>query len=545
MNTSTGTPIARASAAGLSARCAIPASNHARVDSKSISADDAYAYYGNTILDIANGSILVARVAPDAATSAALSDAATMFRAIEAMARAHALAAAAVRAGGLNAGQRHEFSQQIGYFRTAIADVGARLDQALRQQLEELHSALAWQRSSTFEDAILSEESEPNRNPRSFDLDAWQSDSDQVGSALLALWRGQNVSAQQIAARAGERDANNSLLGGAGAILVALVALTAGLLLANRLIGRLKCLRDDTVALADDRLPQIIADLREGGRTDADPSSFRLDHGADEIGEVAEAFNRAQQVAIAAAVAEARTRMGINAVFVNIAHRNQVLVHRQLAVLDDAEREVEDPAHLQRLFQLDHLATQVRRNAENLIVLGGEQPGRRWTSPMPLIDVVRSAVAETVEYTRVDILRLPPCRIAGPIVADLVHLLAELMDNAATFSPPDTRVEVTGVAVGRGIALTIADQGLGMPAEDLDERNRFLRNPPDFSIASLVTDTRLGLFVVAKLAGRHGVSVRLRESNHGGVQAIVVLPLTFVVEDDTVQPTTSRVIGSK
>jgi hypothetical protein len=263
--------------------------------------------------------------------------------------------------------------------------------------------------------------------------------------------------------------------------------------------------------------------VRSGADVDVDDSLKLLDHGRDEIGEVAEAFNKAQQTAVSAAVQEAKTREGTNKVFLNIAHRSQVIVHRQLKVLDEAEREQEDPTQLEMLFQLDHLSTRARRNAENLIILGGGQPGRRWRNPVSLNELARGAAAETEHFSRVDIAKLPQRAVNGQVVGDLVHLLAELIDNATSFSPPESRVEVRGNIVGRGVVLEIEDQGLGIETARVEELNSMLANPPDFGIMALSAEPRLGLFVVARLAARHGISVSLRESAYGGTRAIVLV----------------------
>ncbi|MGY2063735.1 sensor histidine kinase, partial [Nocardia gipuzkoensis] len=170
---------------------------------------------------------------------------------------------------------------------------------------------------------------------------------------------------------------------------------------------------------------------------------------------VAKAFNQAHTAAVAAAVTEARTREGVRSVFLNIAHRSQMVVHRQLEILDEAEQKQEDPALLETFFKLDHLATRERRNAENLIILGGGQPGRQWRRPVPLVELVRSSVGETLDYARVRTARMPQVFVVGSVVADLIHLLAELVDNATTFSPPQSRVEVTGNIVGKGVVVEI------------------------------------------------------------------------------------------
>ena len=206
-------------------------------------------------------------------------------------------------------------------------------------------------------------------------------------------------------------------------------------------------------------------------------------------------------------------------------------MHRQLDVLDKAEREEENPEHLEQLFQLDHLATRARRNAENLLILGGDQAGRQWRNPVPLVEIVRSAVGETEHYKRVTTGKLPDIRMAGSVVADLIHLLAELVDNATSFSPPDSRVEVAGNIVGKGIVVEVEDQGIGLAPEQLDRINAFLRNPPDFGVMALSEDARLGLFVVSQLAIRHGITVKLIESLYGGVKAIVLVPAASIADE--------------
>ncbi|MER6876651.1 ATP-binding protein, partial [Amycolatopsis sp. NPDC000673] len=293
--------------------------------------------------------------------------------------------------------------------------------------------------------------------------------------------------------------------------------------LSNRFISRLARLREDTLDAAEVRLPELVGRVRAGEPVDLDEGGHLLDHGTDEIGEVAEAFNLAQQSALAAAVEEAKTRQGTKAVFLNIAHRSQVIVHRQLKVLDAAERKQEDPDQLDTLFRLDHLSTRARRNAENLIILGGGQPGRQWRNPVSLVELVRGAAAETEHFARVKTAKLPEVAVRGPVVGDLVHLLAELIDNATSFSPPESRVELRGNVVGKGVVIEVEDQGLGIEQEQADEFNAMLADPPDFGIMALSDEPRLGLFVVARLASRHGISVHLRESAYGGTRAIVLV----------------------
>jgi signal transduction histidine kinase len=313
-----------------------------------------------------------------------------------------------------------------------------------------------------------------------------------------------------------------SIVAGVLVLLVVGAVFVLALRLSRRLIERLIRLRTETLELAENRLPGLVERVRTGADVHADEVTLR-EYGADEIGEVADAFNKAQQTAVAAAVQEAKTREGTNKVFLNIARRSQGIVQRQLKTLDEAERKQEDPEQLEMLFQLDHLTTRQRRNAENLIILGGGQPGRRWRNPVSLTEVVRGAAAETEDFARVKTSRLPSRKVIGPVVGDLVHLLAELIDNATSYSPPGSRVEVRGNVVGRGVVIEVEDQGLGIEADRIDDLNNMLANPPDFGIMALSTEPRLGLFVVARLAARHGIGVSLRDSAYGGTRAIVLV----------------------
>ncbi len=209
------------------------------------------------------------------------------------------------------------------------------------------------------------------------------------------------------------------------------------------------------------------------------------------------------------AVEEASVRRGINEVFLNIARRSQTLLHRQLALLDKMERRETEPEELEDLYRVDHLATRMRRHAEDLVILAGAAPGRGWRNPVPVIDVVRGAISEVEDYKRVDIRGMQSSAVLGRAVGDVIHLLAELLENAASFSPPHTRVQVAGQVLPNGYAIEIEDRGLGMSAEAVEEANRKLLEPPDFDPAD---SARLGLFVVAQLANRHGIRVSLRPS---------------------------------
>jgi len=376
------------------------------------------------------------------------------------------------------------------------------------------------------------------------DAKQWQEASQDVNSTLVSLYADRSVSASKQAADSADNLMLRSVLFGAGLLLAEIIVGWIAIRLANKIVRRLVALKTETLALADETLPGVVERLRAGEHVDIVHEVPVLDHGDDEVGQVAQAFNKAQQTAVVAAAHEARTRAGTRTVFLNIAYRSQVVVHRQLELLDQAERMQEDPELLTLLFSLDHLATRARRNAENLIILGGEQPGRRWRQPVSLVTLVRSAIGETEQYARVTTRELPNCQVNGNAVADLVHVLAELLDNATAFAPPTAKVEIRGNIVGRGVVIEIEDQGLGIAPEHRERLNAMLRDVPDFDVMALSAEPRLGLFVVARLAARHGIQVTLSESrSYGGTKAIVLIPSALLAEEAAIEGPSGKVIS--
>ncbi|MEV0338286.1 nitrate- and nitrite sensing domain-containing protein [Nocardia sp. NPDC050713] len=516
----------------------------AQTDSRQLPMAEAYGFY-NRLLDVVSvGSQVAQQSAPDAEIGVEITEGMRLLYAAEAMSRGHALAVAMVTANGDLPLPVEEYLRQIGFYHTEIGLLASEIDIEQREAAAALTGSEAWQRLSAMENAIarryvapVEDESSTGTasreeaEPLPLSPQDWQAAAAEINRGLLDLWITQNKHTQRLAEEKSSDSALTSLFGGGGVLLVSVAAIVVAVLMANRIIRRLKGLRGETLALADERLPDMMRRLRAGEQVDPAEETPRLDYGRDEIGEVAQAFEHAHAAAVSAAVDEARTREGVKAVFLNIAHRSQIVVHRQLEILDEAEARQEDPALLETLFRLDHLATRERRNAENLIILGGGQPGRQWRYPIPLMDLVRSSVGETLDYARVRVSRLPEVRVLGTVVADLVHLLAELVDNATAFSPPQSRVEIFGNVVGRGVVVEVSDQGMGMPEAELERVNEMLRNPPDFGVATLSADSRLGLFVVAQLGVRHGVTVRLAESDYGGIRAIVLLPTALLVTE--------------
>jgi len=315
------------------------------------------------------------------------------------------------------------------------------------------------------------------------------------------------------------------LAGGLGLAAV-ILSLVLSVWIAVNLTRRLHRLRDSALDMANVRLPDVVRRLRGGKDVDVAAQLPMLDSGPDEIGQVKAAFNTAQRVAMEAAVDEARVRRGINDVFRNLARRSQALLERQMSLLDALERQADDPDHLESLFRIDHLTTRMRRHAESLIVLAGDQPKRAFRDPVPFVDVLRAAAAEVEEYRRVNVTCQAPAALAGSAVADVIHMMAEFVENATIFSPPNTEVRVSGDLVANGFAAEVEDRGLGMSDDDLAEVNASLASPPLFDLSG---SDRFGLFVAAQLARRHGIRVTLRHSAYGGATAIVLIPRDLVV----------------
>jgi signal transduction histidine kinase len=324
-----------------------------------------------------------------------------------------------------------------------------------------------------------------------------------------------------------------TLAGGVG-LLAVVASVVLSLLFARGISAELRTLQDAARELAHERLPRVVARLRRGEEVDVEAEAPRPETGRTrEIAVVADAFATVRRTAVATAVGEAELRANINKVFVNLSWRSQSLLHRQLSLLDEMERRASGPEELESLFRLDHLTTRMRRHAEGLVILSGEPPMRAWDHPVAAEDVVRAAIAEVEDYTRIEVTGSAAVSIIGTVVADVIHLLAELIENAAAFSPPSTEVTVRAETVANGLAVEVVDRGLGLHPLEMAALNQRLAGPGEFDLAD--TD-RLGLFVVARLAARHGIKVSLQASAYGGTTAVVLIPHSMVTPDEAPAP---------
>ncbi|MFF1722551.1 sensor histidine kinase [Streptomyces sviceus] len=320
---------------------------------------------------------------------------------------------------------------------------------------------------------------------------------------------------------------NDAVLNAALVLASVLAAFLLAAWVARTMSTSMRRLSASAHEIAQQRLPALLTQLTRAipGRVDARVATIPITT-TDEIGEVARAFDHVHREAVRLAAEQALLRANINTIFSNLARRNQSLIERQLALITSLEGKEADPDQLENLFKLDHLATRVRRNGENLLVLGGETPAQQWDQPLPLVDVIRAAASEVEQYERVELSGVPEAEIHGRAVTDLVHLLAELLENATTFSPPQSWVRVTAARLPDGrIMVEIHDRGIGLPPEELADINHHLAEPPTVDAA---ISQRMGLYVVGRLADRHGIRVQLRPSEEGqGTTALAMLPDTI------------------
>jgi signal transduction histidine kinase len=317
---------------------------------------------------------------------------------------------------------------------------------------------------------------------------------------------------------------------GIAVVLVLVLALLFTTVVGRSMVRPLRKLRAGALEVAGIRLPETVRRMSETDGDDAQLDVEPIDvDSTDEIGEVARAFDQVHREALRLAANEAALRGNVNAMFVNLSRRSQSLVERQIQLIDDLELGEQDAERLANLFQMDHLATRMRRNSENLLVLAGHDVSRRWNQPVALVDVLRAAVSEIEQYERVTLNVQPGIAVRGQAVNDVVHLLSELAENATSYSSAETPVAIAGHLLSSGgVLLDITDQGVGMGAEEMAHANWRLDNPP---VVDVAVSRRMGLFVVARLAARHGIRVRLRPAASGGLTALVWLPDEAVTQE--------------
>src|SRR5258707_639081 len=406
-------------------------------------------------------------------------------RALEMAAREVTLVSGAFAAGGhMSMAERILFAQTVANQRLLIGDALRQLNPSLGSGYRAAYASAAYKSFAAIENQIITSIGSRGQlpvNPLVF------------GVATIPLFKDYQAAEAQdrLALSMLGTDTGNRLLVEvllAGGVGLAAVALSVYLMVrfGRRISRELTGLQRAAQELATDRLPQVVERLSHGEDVDVDaeaapPAAGRI----AEIAKVAVAFSSVQRTAVEAAVGQARLRRGVSQVFRNLAWRSQSLLHRQLALLDAMERRSQEPETLAELFQLDHLTTRMRRHAEGLIILSGAPPGRGWRDPVPVVDVLRGAIAEVEDYTRVNVITESGDAVAGAAVADVTHLLAELIENATTYSPANTEVTVKADRVANGFVVEIEDRGIGITGDELTLVNDRLANPPELYLAEI------------------------------------------------------------
>ena len=451
------------------------------------------------------------------------------------LAQENTLLTAGQASGHFTPAQQQQFTQVVGARRAFYSLTLPDIDPRYRAYYLRSISPGALASLTSLENTVVS--SRPGTLPPVSPA-AWQQ---AVGSVATGLSTAGLQAGDALTSQANDQSSATYLrlilLGGLG-LLAIIVSIALSVWIGRRLVRELSDLRQAALELADERLPNVVTRLAAGEQVDvaeqsALPSTVAT---SDEVGQVREAFGTVQRTAVEAAVGQAQLRQGISHIFRNLARRSQSLLHRQLTLLDAMERRARDPQELDDLFRVDHLATRMRRHAESLIILSGEAPARGWRHPVPLVDVLRAAVAEVEDYTRIKVSASTQASLAGPAVGDVIHMIAELAENATIYSPPQTPVSISGSVVGQGFAVEIEDRGLGMTNAQRDEINAQLDNPPAFDLSG---SDQLGLFVAGQLAKRQNIRVSLRSSPYGGTTAIVLIPRSLVVPEGAAAPDTS------
>ncbi|MFF7165573.1 nitrate- and nitrite sensing domain-containing protein [Streptomyces sp. NPDC008086] len=446
-------------------------------------------------------------------------------RARELLSREDALLSSALVVGKLSRQEIHDVSDLVAQ-RTLMYEISLMdLPSSERERYERF-----WRNASTAplhdaEQAVIA--TQPGR-PSTVDAKTWDTAAAGVLDELSQMNDEAGTRYQDRVSPVAMGVIIKAAIAGVLGLLALLFSLVLSVRIGRALIRDLRQLRLEAHEASGVRLPSVMRRLSAGEQVDVETEVPRLEYDKNEIGEVGQALNTLQRAAVEAAVKQAELRAGVSEVFVNLARRSQVLLHKQLTLLDTMERRTEDTDELADLFRLDHLTTRMRRHAEGLVILSGAAPSRQWRKPVQLMDVVRAAVAEVEDYERIEVRRLPRVAVTGPAVADITHLVAELLENATVFSPPHTAVQVLGERVANGFTLEIHDRGLGMAADVLLDANLRLAETPEFELSD--TD-RLGLFVVSRLAQRQNVRVSLQPSPYGGTTAVVFIPDALLTDD--------------
>ncbi|WP_336054222.1 sensor histidine kinase [Streptomyces sp. CA2R101] len=448
-----------------------------------------------------------------------------LTRAREAVSREDALMSAVLLSGSMSKRDLRALSDRVAERRVLYSTGLPGLPAKDRALFGDYWRSAKARELTSYEDRVIAAGAQDG--PHAVNAERWNATAGKVLDDLQRMDKDAGDRYQERVAPVAMHVLLKAAVAGVLGFVALLVSVVVSFRIGRRHVRDLIRLRKTAHDVSGVRLPSVMRRLAAGEQVDVETEAPRLAFGPDETGQVGQALHTLQRAAIEAAVKQAEMRRGVSEVFVNLARRSQVLLHRQLTLLDAMERRTEDTDELADLFRIDHLTTRMRRHAEGLVILSGAAASRQWRKPVQLMDVVRAAVAEVEDYERVEVRRLPRLAVEGPAVSDLTHLIAELLENATVFSPPHTGVQVLGERVANGYTLEIHDRGLGMAPDLLLEANLRLAETPEFELSD--TD-RLGLFVVSRLAQRQDVRVSLQPSPYGGTTAVVFIPARLLTD---------------
>ena len=451
---------------------------------------------------------------------------------IEMVSREDAVLTSSIADGGITAAQRSQLAQLIGAQQLIYDDeIIPAVPDSLAGQYRAVLAGSAWTQKTQIEQSVLSA-SGTGSTPLSTTLGAqWQQSIAAIAPQLANLnfvYAGNvNTQTDQTVHTMAVNLIVNTAVGAAGVVLIVVITV----LLTGLLRRRILALRDAALDLQT-RLPDAVERLRRGEAVDTEAEFPEIDsYGGDELGLLGQALDAARGTALETAVRQVEQYRGFERLLQRIARRTQLLIGLQAKKITEMERLYEDSEVLEGLFDLDHLTARLRRYEENLVILGGGQPQRRWRKPVSLLDALRSAQGEVQDYQRIRIEAEDRLWISERAVGSVVHVLAELMENAVAFSKPPAPVEVGASRVGHGLAVEIEDRGMGMSPEQYDEANALMANPPRMDAVSRADDARLGMYVVARLAAGIGVKVEFRSSAYGGTRVVVLIPAELVLDE--------------
>ncbi|GGP62096.1 sensor histidine kinase [Saccharothrix coeruleofusca] len=439
----------------------------------------------------------------------------------------HATVLAGISRRSLLDGEQTALEQSWTRFQDKVADFSA---VATPGQQEEYRSTVTGPEVDLRNRLVQDLRGDPGAVRGKIPVDQWNAASASTAAGIAEVL---DALGEELAASAARlQDQTSDRAGAASVVLLAslFAAAAVGYVVGSDLLRSLRALRLAALDVAERRLPELVAQLREQSPQEVVVEPVPV-HTKEELGQLARAFDAVHRQAVNSAAEQADLRAGMRNAFTNLSRRSQSLVERQLKLMEELERQEENPEQLANLFKLDNLATRMRRNNENLMVLSGSDVARRFTRPVPLGDVLRAAASEIEQYHRVVVQATPPVEVVGYAAGDLVRLVAELLDNATSFSPPRTQVIIGGrPRAGGGVLVDVVDQGVGMSEADLAEANGKIARAAGGDTAELSVSRQLGLHVVGTLAGRHGIDVVLREqgAEREGVRATVAVPAELV-----------------